>query len=142
MERTWNLCTNRQIVGRLHISSYSTIDSSRYAFAVTNNQLVLCIMQTYLRQISWLSLTSVSFLLSFTLAAYQIPPEQIRQELHPRLSTGANVIIKGHGDIAAATKRWQEHGKPNFTAVVEAAVEADIVQTVSAAPRIFHCSSH
>lgn len=54
----------------------------------------------------------------------------IRGELGPKLSEDAVIIDAESGDMAAATKRWQLFASPSFQAVVQVAIENDIVETV------------
>lgn len=55
---------------------------------------------------------------------------QIRNELGPLLSSGAVIVDAEGGDLAEATKRWQQFASPSFNAVVQVATEHDIIKTV------------
>ncbi|KAL7622063.1 hypothetical protein AAE478_007564 [Parahypoxylon ruwenzoriense] len=50
--------------------------------------------------------------------------------LAPTLSPGASIVLPGDANFANLTSRWREWHAPNIAAVVRAATEADVQQTV------------
>lgn len=58
--------------------------------------------------------------------------ESIQEQLGPRLSQGAKIIVKDEDGFKEATERWQYWEAPHVNAVVEVQNEEDVQQTVRA----------
>jgi|SRR3569833_1600724 len=51
-------------------------------------------------------------------------------ELRPQLSQNATIILPGDLQMQAASVRWSSYSRPTYRAVVQVAVEDDVVKTV------------
>ncbi|KKK15845.1 hypothetical protein AOCH_004102 [Aspergillus ochraceoroseus] len=72
---------------------------------------------------------AITLLIARTQARIESPSD-ILTNLGPYLSPDANIYLPDAPQFAAATQRWSPYGTPNFTVVVEVAVEEDVVNTV------------
>jgi hypothetical protein len=51
--------------------------------------------------------------------------------LREKLSPSANIYVQNSKDFGTATLRWSQYKSPDFTVVVEVAIEDDVVEAVS-----------
>lgn len=91
-----------------------------------------------MRPHTWLVLPLSALLSTYTqLAAAESPlwyerdsPIGIAQDLGPRLSKRAKVVLKGEEGFEERTARWQRWKEPDVVAVVDVKKEEDVEKTV------------